>query len=469
MLAATHPEDIILVVDMDAQANTSEMLLTCVPENKVKTGPNNTEVFPERTTGKTVVQELEIESESIESRRPAFEGRSNFSPTVLGYMMSAYEAVNNPLQGLPPSVFITRVHDKNPNMPPNLYLMCGDTRLDYLGSSLDRKMLENPTMGTFPFKELGRSLHTFADALAKEMKKPLHMIVDTNPAMTPFTQISLLSTEKLIMPVSADDFSFGAIYRTLPLLYGRNLRLSEPLEYFKDNMFAARVQKYNLNIAKIHLIINNSAHMRNDDSVKSCQGAADSIGKMLFEEFCALNTDQPNELDRIFSLRNRLGISRDLILQLATEPDRDAALQRFTDVFASYVRNFRSAGVAASRTGLPMWRLKRYIKQVHCFTQVPRIDVASSQRIVADFIGFPLDNQNLIRALDHIPPDEREDYTQARAVGILQRIVGGGVPDDLRMYLLRATSASRNNILSMYTARHPCPPAMTWDFNARGQ
>jgi cellulose biosynthesis protein BcsQ len=77
--------------------------------------------------------------------------------------------------------------------------------------------------------------------------------MDTNPSFSIYTQIALSSSDKLLLPVMADDSSRRAIQNVFSLIYG--LRL--PSEIYAKYAFAEKLKTANRPLPKVHLIIKN--------------------------------------------------------------------------------------------------------------------------------------------------------------------------------------------------------------------
>ena len=79
------------------------------------------------------------------------------------------------------------------------------------------------------------------------------VFIDTNPSFSIYTQIALAATEKLIIPVMADDSSKRALSNVLCLVYGYNI----PSPIYSEYSFTSEMRNAGLQLPKIHLIIKN--------------------------------------------------------------------------------------------------------------------------------------------------------------------------------------------------------------------
>lgn len=82
------------------------------------------------------------------------------------------------------------------------------------------------------------------------------IFIDTNPSFAIYTQIALTATEKLLIPVMADDSSKRALNNVLSLIYGLEL----PSTIYNDYAYNNKMTSAGLPLPKIHLIIKNRLH-----------------------------------------------------------------------------------------------------------------------------------------------------------------------------------------------------------------
>jgi hypothetical protein len=76
---------------------------------------------------------------------------------------------------------------------------------------------------------------------------------DCNPSFSLYTQIALAASERLILPVMADDSSRRAIQNAFSLVYGLKL----PSEIYLAFAFATKLREAGRELPKVHLIIKN--------------------------------------------------------------------------------------------------------------------------------------------------------------------------------------------------------------------
>jgi AAA domain len=79
------------------------------------------------------------------------------------------------------------------------------------------------------------------------------IFIDANPSFSIYTQIALSSTDKLVLPVMADDSSRRAIQNAFSLIYGLKL----PSDIYSSYAFATRLQEAGRRLPKVHVIAKN--------------------------------------------------------------------------------------------------------------------------------------------------------------------------------------------------------------------
>ena len=164
--------------------------------------------------------------------------------------------------------FITRVSEYNPQVPANLFLLCGDMKLELVGRHLEylRRGFDAPddspwlnnTCSVRSFIEGSKGL---VDGVSQSDVEWV-VFVDTNPAFSVYTEIALAAARKLIIPINSDDFSVEAVRAMLDLVYGIRPQQckEEQDQYFaayRQYMFSSKATSYHLRLPKIHLLVNN--------------------------------------------------------------------------------------------------------------------------------------------------------------------------------------------------------------------
>ena len=213
--ARTHPRQKILVVDMCPQADSSSMLLGGMEHGE---------------------QRLE----TICAATPRH--------TIAGYVR---ERISSPYQD--PHVgtsYLHRVHDLNPEMPANLYLVVGDYELELLSPRVRGATTPGPD-------DAWAKVHQWVLNLINDVKQGWNVdqatvFIDCNPSFGIYTELGLSAAERLIIPFSADGSSKRAVRTLLALLYGTTRLLGG-----ERSEFVRYSERFNLRVPKIYCYVGN--------------------------------------------------------------------------------------------------------------------------------------------------------------------------------------------------------------------
>jgi cellulose biosynthesis protein BcsQ len=145
--------------------------------------------------------------------------------------------------------FITKPHDYNKEIPQNIDLVCGDPLLELQANAVNTLANQN-IPGTNAWIAVIDWLKTFLDQIASEYDT---VFMDCNPSFSLYTQIALATTDKIILPVMADDSSRRAIQNAFSLIYGLKL----PSEIYASYAFATKLKAGDRPLPKVHLIAKN--------------------------------------------------------------------------------------------------------------------------------------------------------------------------------------------------------------------
>lgn len=223
--ALAHPQKNVILVDMCPQANLSEIIL----------GGNG--------TGNENLEEL------IGTER-----------TVGGYFYKRIQQGPHDLTGDETS-YLIHAKSKNENLPENLWLLCGDPKLEILAQVISQIGAQ-----TLPL-EAWKNVHSWLLNLVIACSKKLglentQVFIDCNPSFSAYTELAMLASERLIVPCTCDGASARAIDNVASLLYGHNSRK-------QDINFARRAEKDGLSLPLIHTVILNRSTLYNKDASKA--------------------------------------------------------------------------------------------------------------------------------------------------------------------------------------------------------
>ncbi len=281
--AQIHPKKRILAIDLCPQANLSELLLGGLNNNGSEQLLKRHGLMPRCSIGGY-----------FQLRLPS------------AFTVPVFSAGD----------FITKPNDYNKGIPANIHLVCGDPLLELQANAVNT--LSNTQIpGTDSWIAVIDWLKTFLDQLIEEYDT---VFMDCNPSFSLYTQIALATTDKIILPVMADDSSRRAIQNAFSLIYGLKL----PSEIYASYAFATKLKSAGRELPKVHLIAKNR--------ITQYMGPASAYVAVL------------------------AAIENDIRSLLKTNPD----IFSFSDIDDGFVevRDFQTTGVVAFAKGLPFSSLQ---------------------------------------------------------------------------------------------------------------
>lgn len=282
MYAEKHPEKRVLAIDICPQANLSELLLGGLNHKGSEKLLERQGLVPRCSLGGY-----------FQLRLP--------SP----YAPPAFDAHD----------FITSPNAYNNAIPKNIDLVCGDPLLELQANAVNT-LANGNIPGVNAWVAVIDWLSTFLDHLKEEYDT---VFMDLNPSFSLYTQIALATTDRIILPVMADDSSRRAIQNAFSLVYGLKL----PSEIYAAYAFATKLRAAARPLPKVHLIAKNR--------LTQYMGAASAYTAVL------------------------QAIHRDIESLVKTNPEIftfRTATEGFVDI-----RDFQTTGVVAFAKGLPFSKL----------------------------------------------------------------------------------------------------------------
>ncbi|NKE43563.1 AAA family ATPase [Roseomonas frigidaquae] len=153
---------------------------------------------------------------------------------------------------MPPTIqladFVSRPSRYNPAIPTNIELICGDPLLELQANAINT-LANNQIPGTNTWIAV---IDWISDLLRLAVGHDV-IFFDCNPSFSVYTQIALAASDRLILPVMADDSSRRAVQNALSLLYG--LKLPDPI--YTTYAFSAKLEVAKRTLPKVHLIAKN--------------------------------------------------------------------------------------------------------------------------------------------------------------------------------------------------------------------
>ncbi|HZS79842.1 MAG TPA: ParA family protein [Herbaspirillum sp.] len=206
----------ILTVDMCPQANISELLLGGLENNGSKNLLKRQGMTPRCSIGGY-----------FDTRMPS------------AHQLPQFDAGN----------YITNAHQHNKFIPKTIDLVCGDPLLEIQAIAMNSLAnIQIPGVNTWL-----TVIDWLRDFLGKIKNDYDVVFIDTNPSFSMYTQIALAATDRIILPVMADDSSRRAIQNAFSLIYG--IKLPSPV--YEKYTFASKMKEADRQLPKVHLILKN--------------------------------------------------------------------------------------------------------------------------------------------------------------------------------------------------------------------
>lgn len=214
--AHANPKLRVLAVDLCPQANLSELLLGGLE-------------------GKGSANLLSLQNSS--PRR-----------TIGGYFQARLPSPYAP-PAFKTADFLVTPASYNAKIPRNLDLVAGDAILELQANAMST-LANTQVPGTNTWLAVIDWLKDFLAALPRSYDV---VFIDANPSFSIYTQIALATSERIVVPVMADDSSRRAVQNVFSLIHGLNL----PSPIYSQHAFFHRLGAAGRQVPKVHLIVKN--------------------------------------------------------------------------------------------------------------------------------------------------------------------------------------------------------------------
>jgi len=212
--------------------------------------------------------------------------------------------------------FITKPNEYNNGISPKIDLVCGDPLLELQANAVNTLANQN-IPGTNAWIAVIDWLKTFLDQVNDEYDT---VFMDCNPSFSLYTQIALATTDRIVLPVMADDSSRRAIQNAFSLIFGLKL----PSEIYASYAFATKLKEAKRLLPKVHLIAKNR--------ITQYMGSASAYAAVLD------------------------AVRKDIESLLKTNPEI-FSFKTTSEGFVE-IRDFQTTGVVAFAKGLPFSKLR---------------------------------------------------------------------------------------------------------------
>ncbi|WKY59124.1 ParA family protein [Vibrio sp. SNU_ST1] len=285
MYAERNPDARILVVDLCPQANLSELFLGGLIGN-----------------GSTNLNE-------IQNQNPALRC------SIGGYFQERLPAPYTMPTALDVHNYISFPSHYNRHISENIHLVAGDALVELQANAMTT-LANTQIPGTNTWLSIIDWLNNFLDQIEGEYT---HVFVDTNPSFSIYTQIALAATDKMILPVMADDSSRRAVQNAIALVQGINL----PSAIYQQHNFATQLISAGRRPPRFHLFPKNR--------LTQYMGPASAYHSVL------------TEID-------------EMVENVLTNHPDVCSFSQTQQSFAS-IRDFQTTGVVAFAHGMPFTRM----------------------------------------------------------------------------------------------------------------
>jgi len=147
--------------------------------------------------------------------------------------------------------YIIEPHQFNNEIPANLFLISGDPSLEIQAQAINQ--ISSLTLPQDSWRNTHLWLSDLLQACSKKyLSDEVTVFIDCNPSFSAYTELSMIASERLIVPCTSDGSSARAIDNIFSLLYGKG-----NAEQYGDANFFAKAKKFNLSLPVIHQVLLN--------------------------------------------------------------------------------------------------------------------------------------------------------------------------------------------------------------------
>jgi len=374
------PRREVIVVDVDPQANISEALLTKSVGEWTRGHSIGGSATPQRPAKyKRGNAHRKPGSEVVEALCETPVGIAKLPRNISG----ALTTMQRNLAEEDPRVFLIKVNDYNPNMPDNLWLLCGDYNLEAMDGSFQSGFDGTVKGLNNPFVDTALLLASFLKQCAHKMPNPTVAFIDCNPALTGYTKVALCASKKLVVPVNSDDFSAGAIKMMMRKLYNR-FPVGDEHPFYEEMVtasYASKAKKFYKKLEsfpELRVVVHNrEAAIGQARGYKSLQTMRAGINARLHNELM-VQAQEPidSRIGNTIAVTPKagmVGFTKDpqkgenmrVVLMSDDETNNvNTSQELFNTYYTCSLKDLMSVNIAATRLGLPIWEIQANLSLV---------------------------------------------------------------------------------------------------------
>ncbi|WNJ80487.1 ParA family protein [Cedecea neteri] len=294
--AQDHPDTQVLVIDMCPQANISQYLL-----GGGHRGYTNNQTLQAQQTRGNVVGFVDW----------LLKGNSNFNSIRRSFKV--------------------QVSQYNASINPNLYLIAGDSFLESLTLALSYAVINPANRNAWPeFMTAIRRLCTLE--FDQQRYRNLVVFIDCNPSFSIYTQMALVSSDRLIIPMMADYSSLEGLKGITTLLYG--IYPTAASQTYAQNFvtFHSQIRQFNLTLPLMHRFIFNNftTNVGVATAYNSIQNDLSQFSLGLYQQFQTIFSQSSTPVNNVDSWRRN---------------------------YLSEVKDFHTSGKVSASLGIPLFKL----------------------------------------------------------------------------------------------------------------
>lgn len=329
LYAEQNPDKLILVIDLCPQANISQFFL-----GGGKRGYAENQRLQSQATRRNIVGFMDW----------LLSGNSGFTSI--------------------PSSYMTHVSRYNSQISENVYLVAGDSFLESLSLALNFATMNPGNVNAW--SEYVTAIRRLCEAeLARTKFAEMTVFIDCNPSFSVYTQMALVSSDQIVIPVMADYSSLEGIKGIMMLLYGKYP--SSAARNYADKVltFNKQIRNFGLGLPTIfEFPFNNfTANMGVANAYASIKN---EISDFAWQQYQA----DPS-----------------VFASVVTIPTNN---QQWEDIFMSNVKDFHTSGKVSASLGIPLHKLPQhtnYTMPDGTNVNIPRDNYKESLTHLQDFVS----------------------------------------------------------------------------------
>lgn len=329
LYAEQNPNKLILVIDLCPQANISQFLL-----GGGKKGYAENQRLQSQATRRNIVGFMDW----------LLSGNSGFTSI--------------------PSSYMTHVSRHNKQISNNLYLIAGDSFLESLSLALNFATMNPGNVNAW--SEYVTAIRRLCAAeLSRTDYKEMTVFIDCNPSFSVYTQMALVSSDQIVIPVMADYSSLEGIKGIMMLLYGKYPSSAARNYANKVLTFNKQIQNFGLNLPTVFELPFNNFTV-NMGAANAYASIRNDISDFAWKQYQSDPT--------IF----------------ATPSVPPTNNQEWENIFMSNVKDFHTSGKVSASLGIPLHKLPlhtNYSMPDGTDVNIPKANYKESLNHLKDFVA----------------------------------------------------------------------------------